>query len=161
MSQTLFIKHPSENIPFPQDGTYRIRPWRIIDGDSLEIITDLGDDTWRLMNVRLAGIDTAEVAPRYGTPMERLEEKRFAAEAELTLSSWLEDTAPIGAWWTHTATFNPDKGKYGGYLAEIVSKDLASVNDWLVASDLAYPYYGGNKQSPWQTRFNAWKDGLE
>jgi len=104
---------------------YAAQVVRVIDADTVVLDVDLGFDTSRRDIFRLYGINAAE----HGTP------SGDAATAYLTaiLTVGLEITVS-----THKDKFD----KYGRMLAVLTTPDGKSVNDELVATGHAAPYFG-------------------
>jgi micrococcal nuclease len=106
---------------------YRAEVVRWIDGDTAELIVDVGFKMTMRDHFRLYGIDT----PERGRP--------GAAEA----SARVKELAPAGSKVT-VATFAKDK--YGRWLAEVFTDSAQeSVNVTLVNEKLAVAYFGGTK----------------
>lgn len=93
---------------------------RVVDGDTIELIVDLGFGLSKTMTVRLYGIDTPEV---YG---------KNACKEGRAASAFVKKLLPEGTAVTMT-TFKDSKGKYGRYLAKL-SVDGQDLGDILLAS---------------------------
>lgn len=104
---------------------------RVVDGDTIDLMIDLGFDVWTHQRIRLNGIDT----PERNTPLGKALKKHMA--------NLLEGTKII------IDVTKPDK--YGRYLGTLwVSEEsLESINDQLYANKLAKLYAGGSKTSLW------------
>jgi micrococcal nuclease len=111
---------------------YRARAERIVDGDTLDLVIDLGFGiqlTWDEARVRLRSIDTAET---YGT---RTDSEEHAAGQRHTafVEAWV-DAAGDTEWPLYVETEKDDqRGKYGRWLAVVTRRtDGAVLNDDLV-----------------------------
>jgi micrococcal nuclease len=100
---------------------------RVVDGDTLDLMIDLGLSTHRKERVRLYGIDTPEV---YGVKKESEEYARGKAASDRTKE--LVEGKTI---WVRT--IRDKKGKYGRYLAEVYIDEDNCLNDVLVKEGLA------------------------
>lgn len=108
---------------------YRATVLRVVDGDTIDVRTDLGFDVGMDMRLRLAGID----APERNT------------EAGKIAALWLADRLPVGADVT-IATTKDRREKYGRYLADVlVPGEGQTVNRMMVSLELAKPYHGGKR----------------
>lgn len=111
---------------------YAARVERIIDGDTVTLMIDLGFDTFRHDTFRLYGINAAE----HGTP---------SGDAA---TAYLGTLIPPGTALT-ASTFKDKLDKYGRMLAALTTADGKSVNDEMVTSGHALPYFGkGPKPVP-------------
>lgn len=102
------------------------------DGDTLDVVLDLGFDTFRLVTLRLAGLDTPEVtgaSKAAGLAVRDWVSRRLRQAKVLTVQSLEVD-------------------KYGRSLA-ILYLDGKPLNDDLVARGMALPYNGGNRTGTW------------
>ena len=117
---------------------------RVVDGDTIDVIIDLGFSVWKKMRVRMEGINTPESRTR------DLEEKKRGLAAKDRLKSILE--------------FNNNKcilkvsgvGKYGRALATVLVESLSplngkdgitliDVNKQLIEEGHAVEYWGGKR----------------
>jgi micrococcal nuclease len=105
---------------------------KIVDGDTIDVIIDIGFNILRRERIRLSRIDT----PESNSKDER--EKLLAFEAKEYLSIWLinQNTLKI-------KTTKDDK--YGRYLGEIYGDDNVCINDVLIENGYAWKYDGGTK----------------
>ena len=111
---------------------------KVIDGDTIDIILDLGFDIFTKKRIRLYGIDTPESRTRDE------EEKKFGLLAKRKLQEWCEEPV-IELRCNHS---NVDK--FGRVLGEIwVFKDneWINVNKWLCDNHFAVLYNGENKDN--------------
>jgi micrococcal nuclease len=104
---------------------------RVVDGDTIDVIFDLGFDVHLKSRVRLYGINAPESRTR------DLEEKKKGLAAKSRLEDILQDS-------TFTIKTRLEAGKYGRVLGEIFLED-ANVNQQLVKEGHATPYFGGKR----------------
>ena len=104
---------------------YKIKFLRVIDGDTLEALVDLGMNRWSRERLRLAHIDTPEIWR--GDDRARGKEARdFVKDTlqeyltkELSLYEHLE---------THDAIIRTEKeGSFGRFIAEVILSDRGNV----------------------------------
>lgn len=91
---------------------YRARTVDVVDGDTMDVIVDLGFHMHRQIQLRLKGVDTHET---YGVSTESEEYKRGKREKEFT-RQWLP-MGTEGEWPLRVQT--EKKGKYGRYIATV------------------------------------------
>jgi micrococcal nuclease len=121
---------------------------RVVDGDTIDGVIDLGFGIFIRERIRLNGIDTPETRTR------NLFEKSWGLAAKERAIQLLEKE---GNKFILISKFNA-KGKYGRVLGEIMlPKTLVSVNRILLMDKLAIPYYGGSKKQPIDEKMvNIW-----
>jgi len=108
---------------------------RTVDGDTADVMIDLGFDTWVKARLRFKGVDTWESRTR------DLEEKKKGKVAKAYTDKMLKKND--GKFIIQSY----GKGKYGRVLAEIFIKgEETSLNKLLVENGHAYIYEGGKKQ---------------
>ena len=119
--------------------TYNAKLIRVVDGDTVIAMVDLGFNTWKQTNIRFYGIDAYESRTR------DLEEKEKGLKAKQLVIDVLEKSN--GEFVLKSMGLD----KYGRSLgilkvsdeeAEYGSIDL---NQYLVNEGLAVPYYGGKR----------------
>ena len=112
---------------------YDVEVKRVVDGDTVDVMIDLGFNTHIKRRVRMYGIDTPESRTR------DLEEKKKGLAAKERLKEILASDNIIMK--------SHGKGKYGRILGEMyVEKDQEiSVNDILVREGHAKKYFGGKR----------------
>tara|TARA_R100001224_G_C3917307_1_gene114042 strand:- start:79 stop:471 length:393 start_codon:yes stop_codon:yes gene_type:complete len=110
---------------------------KIIDGDTIDIIIDLGFSLTKKERVRLAGIDTPECRTR------DLEEKTFGLEAKEYLAMRLDASKNL-------IVKTEKDGKYGRMLGWIHDEDRCINNDMILLG-YAWAYDGGSKQKSLQS----------
>ena len=113
---------------------YQAELTRIVVGDTLVCIIDIGFSVFVKKRVRLHGIDTWESRTR------DLEEKAKGLAAKARLKELIKENG------NHFTLFSYELGKYGRVLGEIILDDDRNVNDILIEEKHAYPYGGGNKE---------------
>ena len=121
---------------------------RVVDGDTIDGVIDLGFGIFIRERIRLNGIDTPETRTR------NLFEKSWGLAAKERAIQLLEKE---GNKFILISKFNA-KGKYGRVLGEIMLPEtLVSVNRILLMDKLAIPYYGGSKKQPIDEKMaNIW-----
>ena len=119
----------------PTDFSYRVnKVIKIIDGDTIDVILDMGFDILYKQRVRLFGIDTPESRTR------DLEEKRYGLMSKAFLVEQLKSAYRIVI-----KTYKGDEtGKFGRILGDVWC-DGVSINKLMCDQNLAVPYYGQNK----------------
>ena len=114
---------------------------RVVDGDTVDVIIDLGFDLTKKERVRLAGIDTPESRTR------DLEEKAKGLEAKARNKELLMEVSSKPGYF-RLKSFGV--GKYGRVLGEIyiqdVNKNTICINNQLINEGHAYIYEGGKKK---------------
>lgn len=113
---------------------YKCEVTRVVDGDTIDCILDLGFSILHKCRVRLYGIDTPESRTR------DLDEK---ARGKLA-SKFLEDSIKNGEEVILRSELKDSKGKYGRVLGSIVVDDL-DINQAMVEQNLAVKYFGQSK----------------
>jgi micrococcal nuclease len=107
---------------------------KIVDGDTIDILIDLGFDLTKKERVRLAGIDTPESRTR------NLEEKAMGIEAKEFLTRRLTDGMASGL-----RVKTEKDGKYGRMLGWLFCGDT-NINTEMVYRGYAWEYDGGKKE---------------
>ena len=113
---------------------YKCEVTRVVDGDKIDCVLELGFSILHKCRVRLYGIDTPESRTR------DLDEK---ARGKLA-SKFLEDSINNGKQVILRSELKDSKGKYGRVLGSIVVDDL-DINQAMVAQNLAVKYFGQSK----------------
>ncbi len=114
---------------------YKTKLLRVVDGDTADVMIDLGFDTWVKARLRFKGVDTWEKRTK------DLDEKAKGIEASTFTQEYLEKNN--GSFTIRSY----GKGKYGRVLAEIFIKgEEKSLNELLIENGHAYVYEGGKKQ---------------
>ena len=107
---------------------------RVVDGDTIDVVLDLGFSILHKCRVRLYGIDT---------PESRTRDKDEKARGKIA-SKFLKDAIDNGKKVVLRSKLKDSKGKYGRVLGEIVVDDI-NINVSMVENYLAVAYYGQNK----------------
>ena len=105
---------------------------KVVDGDTVDVLFDVGFSMFRKERVRLNGIDTPESISKDAR------EKTMAKEAKVFAAEWLRAQKTLKA-----KTTKDDK--YGRILADIYGDDGVCLNEMMVAKGYAWKYDGGTK----------------
>ena len=106
---------------------------KIVDGDTVDVLIDLGFNTTKKERVRLLGIDTPESATK------DLVEKKLGIEAKEYITQWFTKNTPF-----RLQTTKDDK--YGRILGVFTGLDEKTLNSRLVDEGYAWAYDGGTKK---------------
>ena len=121
----------------PTDFSYRVnKVTKVIDGDTIDVIIDLGFDIMYKSRVRLFGIDTPESRTR------DLVEKKYGLMSKDFLKDKLKNAEKIVIK-THKGE---ETGKFGRILGEIFC-DNVNINQQMCDVGHAVAYYGQSKES--------------
>jgi endonuclease YncB( thermonuclease family) len=107
--------------PSPRD------PLGVVDGDTLNVIIDLGCDISVRTTLRLYGINAPELSTQAGK------------DAKTWTIQWFVEHCPAKQFTIKTVKDKTEK--YGRYLATITAPDGAVFNDDIVAAGHAVPYF--------------------
>jgi micrococcal nuclease len=108
----------------------------VVDGDTIDVIIDLGFDILFSSRVRLAGIDTPE------SRTKDLAEKALGLEAKEYLKKSLKDAKSVII---KTEKMNSSE-KYGRILGWVyINGDTVSLNDMMINHGYAWGYLGDTK----------------
>ena len=120
---------------------------KVLDGDTIDVLIDLGFDLFKKERVRIAGVDTPEKRTR------DLEEKALGIDATNWLKKKLEDTiAGEGDELTIRTELVGGTGKYGRLLGWLyINEDLISLNEQMIEEGYAWAYDGGTKQKNFES----------
>ena len=120
---------------------YRAQLDRVVDGDTIDAMIDVGFDIWVKKRIRYMGIDTWESRTR------DLEEKKKGLAAKARNKELLEKVSSKSGYFRLKSY---GVGKYGRVLGEIFIMDIEgkqyNINETLKAEGHAYEYHGGKKQ---------------
>ena len=120
---------------------YRGKLERVVDGDTIDALIDVGFDIWVKKRIRYNGIDTWESRTR------DLEEKAKGLEAKARNKELLMEISSKSGYF-RLKSFGV--GKYGRVLGEIyiqdVNKNTICINNQLINEGHAYIYEGGKKK---------------
>ncbi len=110
---------------------YNAKVIKIVDGDTVDALIDIGFSVWVQKRIRLYGINTPESRTR------DLVEKKAGLAAKEQLKSWIEENDNKIRIKSHGV------GKYGRCLGEIYTEGDESLNKQLVKLGHAVEYFGG------------------
>lgn len=105
---------------------------RVVDGDTLDLLFDVGFSMFRKERVRLHGIDAPETSSR--NPQEKV----LARDAKDFVIAWIMKQGALKA-----RTMKDDK--YGRMLANVYGDDGVCLNEEMVSKGYAWAYDGGTK----------------
>ena len=105
---------------------------KVVDGDTIDVIIDLGFDLYKKERVRIAGIDTPEKRTR------DLEEKELGIDATNWMKGTLEDTINGEDELTIRTELKGGMGKYGRLLGWFyVGESDVSLNEQMIEEGYA------------------------
>jgi len=107
---------------------------RVVDGDTIDVILDLGFDIMFKSRVRLYGIDTPESRTR--NKDEKVRGKMAGA--------FLKDAVDNGTQVVIQTKLKDSRGKYGRVLGNVIVDGL-NINETMVKNYLAVAYFGQSK----------------
>jgi|TARA_R110000787_G_scaffold16914_3_gene53669 micrococcal nuclease len=107
---------------------------RVVDGDTVDVVLDLGFDILHKCRVRLYGIDTPESRTR------NKDEKARGKMAGAFLKEAIEDGKKV----VIQTKLKDSKGKYGRVLGDVVV-DNKNINQMMIKCHLAVAYHGQSK----------------
>jgi len=117
----------------------KLNPWiynaevkKVVDGDTFDIVIDLGFDTLRKGRVRLYGVNAPE------SRTSNIEEKKRGLAAKEFTDQWLQKAGN----WVKIETIIDKNEKYGRVLAKVWDNNGNCLNTDIVAAGLAKEYYG-------------------
>ena len=120
---------------------YRAKLDRVVDGDTVDALIDVGFDIWFKKRIRFKGVDTWESRTR------NLEEKALGLKAKARTKELLEKVSSKSGYFRIKSY---GLGKYGRVLADvfIMGKDGKqwNINETLISEGHAYVYDGGKKK---------------
>ena len=118
---------------------------KVVDGDTVDVIVDLGFSLYKKERCRVAGIDTPESRTR------NKKEKVYGLEAKAYLTGLLENAENL-------VVRTEKDGKYGRMLGWLYCDNIeGSINNLMVESGHAWYYDGGTKLSD-DERFQLLED---
>jgi micrococcal nuclease len=107
---------------------------RVVDGDTIDVILDLGFDIRFKSRVRLYGIDT---------PESRTRDKDEKVRGKMA-GAFLKDAVNNGSKVVIETKLKDSRGKYGRVLGNVVV-DGVNINKALIKNFLAVAYFGQSK----------------
>jgi len=120
---------------------YRAKLDRVVDGDTVDALIDVGFDIWVKKRIRFMGLDAWESRTR------DLEEKKLGLAAKSRVKELLEEVSTKRGYFRLKSH---GVGKYGRVLGELFVMDGSgkqiNVNETLIAEGHAYVYDGGKKK---------------
>ena len=130
-----------KNLKIVDKYIYRGKLERVVDGDTIDALIDVGFDIWIKKRIRYSGIDTWESRTR------NLEEKAKGLEAKARNKELLIETSAKSGYFRLKSH---GVGKYGRVLGEIFIEDSEgtqyNINETLIAEGHAYVYERGKKK---------------
>ena len=136
-------------VPPSRKSCYNFRVTKIkkvLDGDTIDVIIDLGFDLAKTERVRIAGVDTPEKRTR------DLEEKALGLDATNWLKGKLEETIKGDEELIIRTELKGGTGKYGRLLGWLyVGEDNVSLNEQMITEGYAWSYDGGTKQKNFES----------
>jgi len=109
---------------------YNAKVTRVVDGDTVDALVDLGFDTWKKVRIRMVGLNAPESRTR------DLEEKKKGLAAKDRLKELLKVESFI--------LQSHGVGKYGRCLGELFVDDV-NINKQLMTEGHAVEYHGGKR----------------
>jgi len=120
---------------------YRGKLERVVDGDTIDALIDVGFDIWIKKRIRYSGIDTWESRTR------DLKEKAKGLEAKARNKELLMEISSKSGYFRLKSH---GVGKYGRVLGEIFIEDVKgkqwNINETLISEGHGYVYDGGKKK---------------
>ena len=120
---------------------YRGKLERVVDGDTIDALIDVGFDIWIKKRIRYSGIDTWESRTR------DLAEKEKGLQAKARNQELLMKVSSKSGYFRLKSH---GVGKYGRVLGEIFIEDTEgkqyNINETLISEGHAYVYEGGKKK---------------
>ena len=114
---------------------------KVLDGDTIDGLIDLGFDLYKKERVRIAGVDTPEKRTR------DLEEKELGIHATNWMKDKLTETIKGDEELTIRTELKGGTGKYGRLLGWLYVGDATvSLNEQMITECYAWAYDGGPKQ---------------
>ena len=119
---------------------------KVLDGDTIDVVIDLGFDLAKTERVRIAGVDTPEKRTR------NLEEKALGLDATNWLKDKLNETIKGEDELVVRTELKGGVGKYGRLLGWLYIGDATiSLNEQMIEEGYAWAYDGGTKQKDFET----------
>ena len=118
---------------------------KVLDGDTIDVIIDLGFDLYKKERVRIAGVDTPEKRTR------DLEEKALGEDATNRLKEQLDGAISGEDDLVIRTELNGGVGKYGRLLGWLyIGDETESINERMIQQGYAWEYDGGTKKKDFQ-----------
>ena len=120
---------------------YKAKLDRVVDGDTVDALIDVGFDIWFKKRIRFKGVDTWESRTR------NLEEKALGLKAKARTKELLEEVSSKSGYFRIKSY---GLGNYGRVLADVFIMDKDgkqwNINETLISEGHAYVYDGGKKK---------------
>lgn len=115
--------------------TYKAKILEVVDGDTLDILIDLGFEVSYKTRIRLLGVDTPEIHSK------NADIKKSGQISKKFVEEWVGRNPDV-----IVSTVKDKSEKYGRILATLhpLAGDEA-LNDLLIREKMAVPYFGGKK----------------
>ncbi len=118
---------------------------KVLDGDTIDVLIDLGFELYKKERVRIAGVDTPEKRTRDA------EEKELGIDATNWLKEKLDSTIAGDDELTIRTELVGGVGKYGRLLGWLYVGDAElSLNEQMITEGYAWAYDGGTKQKDFE-----------
>ncbi len=118
---------------------------KVLDGDTIDVIIDLGFDLYKKERVRIAGVDTPEKRTR------DLEEKALGQDATDWLKEQLDGAISGEDDLVIRTELKGGVGKYGRLLGWLyIGDETESINERMIENGYAWEYDGGTKKKDFQ-----------
>lgn len=121
---------------------YRGKLERVVDGDTIDALIDVGFDIWIKKRIRFSGIDTWESRTR-----DLEEKKKGLAAKDRVIDLLTKVSSKPGLF----RIKSEGVGKYGRVLGQIYIMDKDGnqwdINETLINEGQAYTYHGGKKKA--------------
>ena len=118
---------------------------KVLDGDTIDVLIDLGFDLFKKERVRIAGVDTPEKRTR------DLEEKELGIHATNWMKDKLTETIKGDEELTIRTELKGGVGKYGRLLGWLyVGDEQVSLNEQMITEGYAWDYDGGTKKKDFE-----------
>ena len=114
---------------------YNAKLDRVVDGDTVDVLVDLGFNTWKKVRIRMHGMNAPESRTR------DLEEKKFGLASKEYLKHWIEEQE-------YVMIESTEKGKFGRVLGNVWNPECTvCVNTKMIEDHHAVEYTGQNKDN--------------
>ena len=118
---------------------------KVLDGDTIDVVIDLGFDLYKKERVRIAGVDTPEKRTR------DLEEKALGIDATNWLKEKLEGAIAGDDDLIIRTELVGGVGKYGRLLGWLyIGDSTISLNEQMIVAGYAWEYDGGTKKKDFE-----------
>ena len=111
---------------------------KVIDGDTIDVVIDLGFDLYKKERVRIAGVDTPEKRTRDA------EEKALGIDATVWMQTQLQEALDSDSDLIIRTELEGGFGKYGRLLGWLYDANV-SLNEQMIEDGYAWSYDAGTK----------------